>query len=287
MQECLITIFLELDIQDILNCSLVCRIYHEASRSNRLWGPMLDKKFTLHHLVNAKNNYKKYKACTQISAFLNKFGFGDYLNNPNVNIMELYLADEGLDQFPLGIYKIASITDLILEDNMIKYISPKIGQMTNLTELCLQGNILKTIPDKLCNLTNLETLILDDNRLVALPDRIGNLINLKYLSMHNNLLEYLPYSIWELLNLTHLDISLNPIRSVHDGIDNLVNLKCLRWCYTYPVPEGINRLLKLEELLIFSREGLDITIKISKRSQNIIEYIRKIFMGTPLIAQYQ
>ena len=135
----------------------------------------------------------------------------------------------GLDEFPLAILELKSLTYLRLSG----------------------GERLNSIPDGIDNLVNLEELILRNNDMKTIPEEIGNLISLKKLDVSSSALEELPESLANLTNLLELDISGNRyLKELPLEIGSLSNLVDLQadWCSLITIPSTIGNLSNLEAL---------------------------------------
>lgn len=99
----------------------------------------------------------------------------------------------------------------------------------------------------------LEELNANFNKLTRLPDTMGfELINLQKLSVNSNKLVSLPYSTSHMTYLRVLDARLNCIRSLPEGLENLIRLEVLNisqnFQYLESLPYSIGLLISLAEL---------------------------------------
>ncbi|RZR72762.1 hypothetical protein BHM03_00016846 [Ensete ventricosum] len=128
-------------------------------------------------------------------------------------------------------------------------------------KLDLSNNNLQCIPESLtARLLNLVVLDVHSNQLRALPNSIGclsklkalNLTDLRKLAVNSNKLAFLPYSTSHMTSLRFLDARLNCLRSLPDGLENLIRLEVLNvghnFHYLQSLPYAIGLLVSLVEL---------------------------------------
>jgi hypothetical protein len=99
----------------------------------------------------------------------------------------------------------------------------------------------------------LEDLNANFNQLTGLPDTLGfELHNIRKLSVNSNKLASLPFSTNHMTSLRALDARLNCLRSLPDGLENLVNLEVLNVSQNFhflrDLPYGLGLLTSLREL---------------------------------------
>ena len=81
---------------------------------------------------------------------------------------------------------ISRLDYLYLGGNQLEELPVEMGQLASLTALILCDNKITHLPNQLTNLSNLKSLLLHDNRLQTLPQNLIKLIHLEELSLRNN-----------------------------------------------------------------------------------------------------
>ena len=102
-----------------------------------------------------------------------------------------------------------------------------IGQITGLEVLLVNNNVMKAISPAITQLTNLKKLALQKNRFHGLPADFGKLVNLEYLNAGGCELRFLPPSICDCSALTFLDVQQNQIIRLPDMLGTMASLKSL------------------------------------------------------------
>ncbi len=119
------------------------------------------------------------------------------------------LTDEDLEEHIQAKKQTLSTVDFfILEENLLKTLTPVICDLVNLKHLGLSGNQLMHLPGAIGRLVNLESLDVRDNALETLPPEIGRLSSLVVLNLWRNKLSRLPSTLAWLCNglqRLHLD----------------------------------------------------------------------------------
>ena len=135
--DCIYHIFTKLDVNDIINCSLVSKRFYKISNIEILWYLLIKKKFynVKCTIINEKKFYDNFKKYSILNNFLLKNGQG------NVNIIT---------------------RDLIIVFKQLQTIPKELGQLASLQILYLHGNKLQSIPKELGQLAMLHKFILDN-----------------------------------------------------------------------------------------------------------------------------
>src|ERR1700677_1761146 len=160
--DCIYHIFTKLNVNDIINCSLVSKRFYDISNIEMLWYLLFKEKFynVKCTIINGKKFYDNFKKYRILNNFLLKNGKG------NVNII---------------------IKDLIINFKQLQTIPKELGQLASLQTLSLHNNQLQTIPKEFGQLASLQILSLDNNQLQTIPKELGQLASLRYFRLDNNL----------------------------------------------------------------------------------------------------
>src|ERR1700678_3688206 len=124
--DCIYNIFIKLNVNDIINCALVCKRFYNIGKTEMLWYLLFKEKFYNVKCTNENNkkfydNYKKY-------SILNNFMLKNNQDSVNIIIRVLNVS-----------YK------------QLQTVSKEFGQLASLQELYLPNNQLQTIPKNLVN----------------------------------------------------------------------------------------------------------------------------------------
>ncbi|OAY77037.1 Plant intracellular Ras-group-related LRR protein 1 [Ananas comosus] len=178
----------------------------------------------------------------------------------------LDLSGMSLDSLPNPPINLSIITKLDLSNNNLESIPESLtARLLNVAVLDVRSNQLKSLPNSIGCLSKLKVLNelnVNFNKLAKLPDTIGfELTNLKRLSMNSNKLAFLPYSTSHMTSLKHLDARLNSLRSLPDGLENLIRLETLNVSQNFQflssIPYSVGLLISLTELDIsYNRIGV-------------------------------
>jgi len=102
-----------------------------------------------------------------------------------LRLTQIVFSHNKLVGLPLDFYNLTNLTDVRVNDNKIKIISPEITQLQNLKLLWLHYNSITQL-SQVGKLTKLEQLAIDNNRLISLPSTLGFLTQLHQLRLENN-----------------------------------------------------------------------------------------------------
>src|SRR6202453_1397380 len=160
--DCIYNIFIKLDVNDIINCALVCKRFYNIGKTEMLWYLLFKENFYNVKCTNENNkkfydNYKKY-------SILNNFLLKNNRDSVNIIIRVLNVSYRQLQTIP-----------------------KELGQLASLQRLDLYNNQLQTIPKELGQLASLQRLDLDNNQLQTIPKELGQLASLRYFRLDNNL----------------------------------------------------------------------------------------------------
>lgn len=219
-----------LSTRDIIKCSLVCKLFYNASRNDLLW----KHKLTIEKGNDATNYMNVFKKITYTDTY------------------KMYYCIKNLQKFrPLFVTEFYEQVKLNLTYCYFKKIPYGVTLLHNLEILYLNDNRLLNF-DEITNLTNLQGLYIDYNKLTSIPNNINNLINLRILRLHNNNITHIPYELCKLTNLEFIDLSSNLITKIPYEFYNLEKLKSINFSYNRLkyFPFDLPFYIKLEEINI-------------------------------------
>ncbi|XP_010276727.1 PREDICTED: plant intracellular Ras-group-related LRR protein 6 [Nelumbo nucifera] len=179
------------------------------------------------------------------------------LPNPSLNlamISKLDISNNNLESIPESLTaRLLNVVVLDVHSNQLKSLPNSIGCLSKLKILNISGNLVESLPKTIENCRSLEELNANFNKLTKLPDTIGfELLNLQKLRVNSNKLAFLPHSTSHMTSLRILDARLNCLRSLPEGMENLINLEVLNvsqnFQYLDSLPYSIGLLLSLVEL---------------------------------------
>src|SRR6202522_2942677 len=199
---CIYNIFIKLNVNDIINCALVCKRFYNIGKTEMLWYLLFKENFYNVKCTNENNkkfydNYKKY-------SILNNFLLKNNQDSVNIISRVLNVKYKQLQTVPKELGQLASLQTLDLYHNQLHTIPKELGQLTSLQELSLSNNQLQTIPKELGQLASLQKLYLSNNQLQTIPKELGQLASLQELSLYNNKLQTIPKELGQLANLQEL-----------------------------------------------------------------------------------
>src|ERR1700678_790336 len=205
--DCIYHIFTKLDVNDIINCSLVSKRFYKISNIEILWYLLFKKKFynVKCTIINGKKFYDNFKKYSILNNFLLKNGQG----NVNIITRDLNINFKQLQTIPKELGQLASLQILYLSNNQLQTIPKELGQLASLQGLYLYNNKLQTIPKELGQLASLLRLDLDNNKLQTIPKELGQLASLQELYLHNNQLQTIPKELGQLAMLQHFYLDNN------------------------------------------------------------------------------
>ena len=183
--DCIYNIFIKLNVNDIINCALVCKRFYNIGKTEMLWYLLFKENFYNVKCTNENNkkfydNYKKYSTLNNFLLKNNQDSVNIIIRVLNVNYKQLQTVPKELGQF-------ASLQTLDLSNNKLQTVPKELGQLACLQRLYLYHNQLQTIPKELGQLASLQTLSLSNNQLQTIPKELGQLASLQYFQLDNNL----------------------------------------------------------------------------------------------------
>src|ERR1700677_2436862 len=205
--DCIYNIFIKLNVNDIINCALVCKRFYNISKTEMLWYLLFKKNFYNVKCTNENNkkfydNYKKY-------SILNNFLLKNNQDSVNIIIRVLNVRYRQLQTVPKELSQLANLQRLDLSNNQLHIIPKELGQLASLQELYLPNNQLQTIPKELGQLASLRRLDLSNNQIQTIPKELGQLASLQTLYLYNNQLQTIPKELGQLASLRYFRLDNN------------------------------------------------------------------------------
>src|ERR1700678_4352916 len=205
--DCIYNIFIKLNVNDIINCALVCKRFYNIGKTEMLWYLSFKENFYNVKCTNENNkkfydNYKKY-------SILNNFLLKNNQDSVNIIIRVLNVSYRQLQTIPKELGQLASLQRLDLDNNQLHTIPKELGQLASLQILYLYNNKLQTIPKELGQLASLQTLDLHNNQLQTIPKELGQLASLQRLYLDNNQLQTIPKELGQLASLRYFQLDNN------------------------------------------------------------------------------
>src|ERR1700679_981245 len=183
--DCIYHIFTKLDVNDIINCSLVSKRFYKISNIEILWYLLFKKKFynVKCTVINGRKFYGNFKKYSILNNFLLKNGQG----NVNIITRNLIIIFKQLQTIPKELGQLASLQILYLYNNQLQSIPKELGQLASLQMFNLHGNKLQSIPKELGQLAILQMFYLHGNKLQSIPKELGQLAMLHKFILDNKL----------------------------------------------------------------------------------------------------
>ncbi|RXM30626.1 PH domain leucine-rich repeat-containing protein phosphatase 1 [Acipenser ruthenus] len=129
-------------------------------------------------------------------------------------LRSLNLSNNHLEDFPLALCDIPTLTEVNLSCNCLSTVHAAVGNMHNLQTFLLDGNCLQSLPMELEKLQHLSYLGLSFNEFTEIPAVLQTLTAMEKLCMSGNNLHTLNLQTLRLLHIKHVDLRLNKIRRV-------------------------------------------------------------------------
>ncbi|XP_069783663.1 volume-regulated anion channel subunit LRRC8D-like isoform X2 [Narcine bancroftii] len=167
-------------------------------------------------------------------------------------LSDLELQNCELERIPHAIFSLANLQKLDLKANNIQTIEEIVSfqHLKRLSCLKLWHNSILSIPTTIGLIKNLEQLFLNNNKLESLPSALFTLRKLRHLDLSHNLLTTLPPDIQSLQNLQHFSITKNKVEALSIQLFQCLKLKMLHLgqnCITC-IPPEIGQLTQLTHL---------------------------------------
>ena len=137
--DCIYNIFIKLNVNDIINCALVCKRFYNIGKTEMLWYLLFNENFYNVKCTNENNkkfydNYKKY-------SILNNFLLKNNQDSVNIIIRVLNVNYKQLQTVPKELGQLASLQELSLPNNQLQTIPKELGQLASLqTFICIITN---------------------------------------------------------------------------------------------------------------------------------------------------
>jgi len=298
-------VFLKFDVVNILNCSTVCKLWNNISKSENIWEFLFKEIFNNPINFNYRNQYKRYHKLNKFLAKhikddINKCILYDdltFTENSSIivlpkeisiliNLTSLNINRTELRYIPSEIGLLINLITLYLTRNDLKTLPKEIGSLKNLEVLAFNDNYIKEIPEEFCQLIHLKALVCSTNYIEKLPENIGNLVELEELYLDENCLSKFPNGIEKLTNLLALNLSENLITEIPDNVNNMINLQrlYLDYCELKTLPVSLGDLTldiialgenPLQDIPLDIQLMANLTIKIDKNKFHLINNIHK------------
>ncbi|KAL2715814.1 protein lap1 [Vespula squamosa] len=144
-----------------------------------------------------------------------------------VNLTELWIDGNDIRRISPNIEQLYRLNHFDCTMNAVHLIPSEIRGWRDISIMNLSSNEIYQLPDTLCYLRTIVTLKIDDNQLNALPNDIGQMSSLEELIITKNFLEYLPSSIGLLRKLHCLNADNNYLRCLPPEIGSCTALSLL------------------------------------------------------------
>ena len=186
----------------------------------------------------------------------------NYLNgivSPSIGkintIVELYLDDNEISEFPAEVSQWTQIKILSLRKNFLVTLPFECSLWNNLEYIDLRQNKIAFLPSSIGKWTELQVLLLGDNQIIDIPEDCKSFTKLKELNLYKNQLIEVPSSLEKMHSLEKLNLADNKINSFPGEI--MVNLTKLSDLLLYKnkfteLPDEICELSMLKRLSISS-----------------------------------
>ncbi len=181
MQDTYYDIFKYLSINDIYQCSMVCKDFNKVTNYETLWKEIYLKNFKDEKLFGSYyDTCKKYQ---NIIKFSNMIYFKTIKLKSLINMQYFYIEDINLGIIPTEIKYLQNFKGVTIKNCNITIIPTELFLLTNLTDLVIVNNSLEIIPTEIGLLTKLTKLFLKCNEYTIIPTEIKLLKNVEYLDL--------------------------------------------------------------------------------------------------------
>lgn len=229
MNDIYYCIFINLDVKNIVNCSIVCKDFNNVCKSEILWKYIYMLWFDDCDLMGSYyDTCKIYIGIERLAIWhLRYYSMCDIDVKKYISNKKFYAYTRNMKIMPLSLFHLDKLEYLGLYLNKIEIIPTQIGLLTNLILLDLSSNKIKHIPTTIGLLTKLRRLNLYVNLITIIPTEIGLLTNLEILHLHNNYITAIPTEIGLLTNLNKLYLTDNKITTITTEIIELTQKNIL------------------------------------------------------------
>ena len=116
--DSILYIFTFLNIESVINCSLVCKSFNIISKNELIWKRLFNKKYPCiikhnRYLINYQNLY-------ELDKFLIKYKRKNISHT--INAITLYLHAKQLQSIPIEIGQLTNLQQLYLFNNQLQFI---------------------------------------------------------------------------------------------------------------------------------------------------------------------
>lgn len=223
-EDTLFCIFQYLSFGNVRNCSIACKLWNTAAKSDRVWRPLFRCQFGYWVTSDYYANFKIYYRLDRFFNKILKMRIGNPLGLTTLNIHKN--KQISYVNIPQEFRLMTSLRHLNFLNCYFVSIPNEVFSLVNLQSLMFVQCGLSSISAEISKLVNLNELNLSRNEIIDIPKEIGYLTKLKSLRMENNKLKTLPEEISD-LPLTKINISGNTSICISDLILKLTNLQIL------------------------------------------------------------
>ncbi|XP_046682966.1 leucine-rich repeat-containing protein 40-like [Homalodisca vitripennis] len=139
----------------------------------------------------------------------------------------LKLNHNELGDLPEDIGDLKCLKVLNLNNNKLFCLPQCIFKISTLLELTVSDNLIKTVHKDVGNLCDLTTLDISHNKLITLTAGVGFLNRLKHVNLSNNELQTIPHELTTICGLVEIDVSCNKLKKL-PCVRNLIHLKIFK-----------------------------------------------------------
>ena len=153
--------------------------------------------------------------------------------------------------FPLDVFKLKNLQELVIEANGIPSIPDNIGDLKDLQILKLNGNPITAVPSNIGNLKYLRIFELNNAKIGSYPASIGDLPNLEQITCVSCALNTFPVELTRNSKIKDINFNSNELPSIPAEISKLSKLEELGVMFNKitAIPAEIGKLSNLRRLL--------------------------------------
>src|ERR1700678_3953506 len=141
--DCIYNIFIKLNVNDIINCALVCKRFYNICRTEMLWYLLFKENF--YNVKCTNENNKKFYGNYKTYSILNNFLLKNNQDSVNIIIRVLDVSYKQLRTMPKELGQLASLQRLFLNNNQLQTIPKELGQLASLRYFQLDNNLKNVI----------------------------------------------------------------------------------------------------------------------------------------------
>jgi hypothetical protein len=248
-EEILVTIFRQVDCEDLCALRSVCKRWLSITGDNSLWmmqwqleWPYDPPPKTTRRVDEPRNGSSRARTRLSVVSIRDLFAakkmqeldmssqkyaaLEQALQKDMRFLSHLQIKDQMLRTLPPSISSIP-LQSLSLIYTKFRHFPTVLTEMVTLRELNMGYNQLRTLPPEIGKLTNLTKLCLNNNQLRTLPSELGSLEKLQVLDLFFNSISELPKEIGQLTRLESLAVQNNKLRGVPSSIGSCTHLQSI------------------------------------------------------------